>query len=147
MAHASTGPPGAAVPRGPAAATAAAAEPVATERWRVVKTLQPLQPGTLKLLERYGEALVCVRYREDHERTTRLTTIELIVDRRAARSTRLDRQWVELRIEWRESTLRQRAKALGAVLDTQTALWRMPYRAARILGLTHRIIDPTSPHQ
>ena len=117
-------------------------ESAASSRWRVAKTLQPLQPGTLKLLARYGESLVCVRYREDPERSTRLTTVELVIETRATRGRGRDKQWVELKIEWRESTLRQRAKALGAVLDPETALWRMPYRAARILGLTDRILEP-----
>ncbi len=110
------------------------------EPLRVVKTLRPLQPGTLKLVERYGQALVCVRQREDAARTTRYLTVELIIDTGPARGRTKDRQWVDVRIEWRESTLRARAKSLGAKLDPVTALWQMPYRAARILGLIDRIL-------
>ena len=108
-------------------------------RLRVVKTLRPLQSGTLKLVQRYGEALICVRYRESHDRTTRYTTIELVVETGPAKSRGRDSEMVDIRIEWRETTLRARAKALGAKLDKHTALWRMPYRAARILGLTDRV--------
>jgi hypothetical protein len=105
----------------------------------VVKTLRPLQPGTLKLLRRYGDALVCVRYREDATRTTRYTTVELVVESRPASRKARDGEAVEVRIEWRETTLRARAKSLGAELDPQTAMWKMTYRVARILGLTDRL--------
>src|SRR6185369_2650549 len=51
------------------------------EQTRVVKKLSVTQPGALKLAQRYGEALVCVRYRHDAERRYRYTTIELVVER------------------------------------------------------------------
>jgi hypothetical protein len=110
------------------------------EPLRVIKTLRPLQPGTLKHMQRFGEALLCVRYRESKDRSMRHTTVELIVETNPTRSRGHDKQMVEVRIEWREATLRARAKALGAQLDKQTALWHMPFRAARILGLIDRIV-------
>ncbi len=106
----------------------------------MVKTLRPLQPGTLKLVERYGEGLICVRHREDADRMTRYVTVEIVIEAGPKRGRARDRGLVDVRIEWRETTLRARAKALGAVLDPGTALWRMPYRAARILGLIDRIL-------
>ena len=112
---------------------------------RVVKTLRPLQPGTLKLLQRFGSGLVCVRHREDTQRQTRYTTVEIVIDSAPRKNRQRDGQWVEVRIEWRESTLRARAKSLGARLDPQTALWRMPHRAARILGLIDRIPQTDHP--
>lgn len=42
--------------------------------------LKPGQRGTKKLLNQYGEQLVCVRYRYDAERKKRFKTVELIVD-------------------------------------------------------------------
>ncbi len=41
--------------------------------------LKPGQNGTKKLLARFGERLVCVRYRYDAARSLRFTTVELIV--------------------------------------------------------------------
>jgi hypothetical protein len=41
--------------------------------------LKPGQNGTKKLLARFGERLVCVRYRYDEARRQRFTTVELIV--------------------------------------------------------------------
>jgi len=47
-----------------------------------IKRLRPGAPGTKRLLEQYGDALVCVRYRLDTRLNRRLTTVELIVDDR-----------------------------------------------------------------
>ena len=43
-------------------------------------TLRPGVPGTKKLLARYGERLVCVRYLYDEARGRRLKTVELVID-------------------------------------------------------------------
>jgi len=43
-------------------------------------SLAPGQNGTKKLLARYGERLVCVRYRYDRARKVRHKTVELIVE-------------------------------------------------------------------
>jgi hypothetical protein len=47
---------------------------------RVVKKLSPAQPGAIKLGRRYGDALLCVRYRHDNNNQYRYTTVELIVE-------------------------------------------------------------------
>lgn len=59
---------------------------------RVTKTLWPQQPGTLKLLQRYGPALLCVRYRHDASHQRRYTTVEIVVDE-AALPPRARRRW------------------------------------------------------
>src|SRR5258708_12037277 len=41
-------------------------------------TLKPGQNGTKKLMEKYGDKLLAVRYRYDAEGRTRLKTVELI---------------------------------------------------------------------
>jgi len=46
----------------------------------VKATLKPGMNGTKKYLQKYGDQLVCVRYRYDKQRNRRQTTIELIVD-------------------------------------------------------------------
>jgi hypothetical protein len=47
---------------------------------RARKKLKPGQDGTKSLLDKYGERLICVRYRYDEERGLRHKTVELIVD-------------------------------------------------------------------
>jgi hypothetical protein len=43
-------------------------------------TVRPGQRGTKKLVRRFGERLICVRYRYDASQRKRFTTVELIVD-------------------------------------------------------------------
>ena len=42
--------------------------------------LKPGQRGTKPLVERYGDALLYVRYRYDPERGVRLKTVEIVVE-------------------------------------------------------------------
>ena len=41
-------------------------------------TLKPGQEGTKRLVKKYGEALVCIRFRYDEKTGKRLKTVELI---------------------------------------------------------------------
>jgi hypothetical protein len=47
------------------------------EAGRVIKRLQP---GSYRWLKRYGDRLVCVRYRGNPKRRVRSTTVEIIVE-------------------------------------------------------------------
>ena len=49
------------------------------EKTNVVKKLAPDQNGAKKLARRFGDALVCVRYRYDADTGIRYTTVELLV--------------------------------------------------------------------
>ena len=104
---------------------------------QVIKTLTPPQAGTVKLLRRYGNALVCVRYREDPARARRLTTVELVVEEwpqlRRADPT------VRVRLAYGEDSLRRRALAFGAQWDPADRVWTMPRSVARLLKLTRRL--------
>jgi hypothetical protein len=44
------------------------------------KHLKPGENGTLRLVERFGDALLCIRYRYDAIRDVRIKTAEIIVD-------------------------------------------------------------------
>jgi hypothetical protein len=113
--------------------------PQRPEVTRVTRSLRPGQAGTLKLGRRYGDALICVRYREDALGATRYTTVELVVDEAPVQRRLSGRTIVHVRIEVGELTLRTQAKAMGAKWDARGQLWRMSLRAARALGLTSRI--------
>ncbi len=47
---------------------------------RIRLSLKPGQKGTKRLQDRYGDRLVCVRYRYDEESGKRFKTVELIVE-------------------------------------------------------------------
>jgi hypothetical protein len=106
---------------------------------RVTKTLEPNQPGAVRLTQQYGDALLCVRYRQDPMGLTRYTTVELIVDRVpvATKSMRV----VGVRIGLGEEAVRIRARNAGARWDRDARLWRMPLSIACALGLTERVVE------
>ena len=110
-------------------------------------TLRPGQNGTKKLLERYGERLVRVRYLYDPQAGRRLKTVELIVESIAWRprhSRRRDDEIVAVRIAYQETDLRERAKRLGAVWRPAQKLWEITWRDAKRLGIGNRVMPQDS---
>lgn len=106
----------------------------------VVKRLSAAQPGALKLARRFGEALVCVRYRHDPEGRYRYTTVELVVDEAPVeRRADLDAT-VMVHLEFNDTERRQLALAHGARWNARQRLWSMPRRTAKKLGLLARIV-------
>jgi hypothetical protein len=106
---------------------------------RVVKTLWPKQAGTIRLTRRFGDALVCVRYRHDATGLHRFTTVEVIVDEAPVSGLRVDRRIYGVHIGLHESELRARAIGQGARWDNHSKLWRMRGKAIKFLGLRERI--------
>ena len=125
----------------------------------VLAVRRPGQRGTQKLVDLYGERLVCVRYRYDAASGTRYKTVELVVDQAAwvpppphphalKPAIRVDRiddpeppppQPVGVKVFFRENELRERVKAAGGQWSKAERLWRLPYRTAVSLGLEHRV--------
>jgi hypothetical protein len=68
--------------------------------------LKPGQKGTKALVEKYGDSLVCVRYRYDEKSRTRLKTVELIVEKKELPATlqqkATDDELVPVRISYRK---------------------------------------------
>lgn len=115
--------------------TAAEAEELASSN--VIKKLPPGAGGTRRLQQRYGRELVCVRYRESADGTTRFTTVELIVERRP-----LTPAEDLVRVEFGETALRDRVKAAGGRWDPKLKLWRLPHAATKALRLQSRVMKP-----
>ena len=109
--------------------------------------LEPGQKGTKRLLEWYGDRLVCVRYRYDPTRRRRFKTVELIVAERdwqpRGRRAAPD-QIVSLRISFDETDLRRRVKQAGGRWNPDHRAWQLPHDRAVVLGLTRRIIETAS---
>lgn len=90
-------------------------------------TLRPGQPGTRKLVERYGERLLRVRYLYDSASGRRLKTVELVVESvpwtpRHRRPRRRDDDIVYVRIAYEETELRARQAAWGDLAAVAEAL-------------------------
>lgn len=92
--------------------------------------LKPGQKGTRRLVERFGDSLLCVRYRYDEVRGVRLKTAEIIVEERPGRAApRLrDTDTVLIQVPYTKQTLRERLKAVGARWEK---LWRVRYGLIR----------------
>jgi hypothetical protein len=106
----------------------------------VTKRLLPHKPGAKKLTQRYGDALVCVRYRHDVEAGRRYTTVELVVEegpipvgRKPAAAVPTTPAAVHLRIPFNDLALRQAVQRHGGVWDPKLRVWRLSPTAARAL--------------
>lgn len=92
--------------------------------------LKPGQSGTKKLVEKYGDALLCVRFKYDAESRQRLKTVELVVEKtewtpsppRYAVDT-----LVSLRIDAFDMPSRSQAKVAGGRWDPEKKLWFVKY--------------------
>ncbi len=110
---------------------------------KINRTLVPGQPGTKKLVEKYGEDLVCVRYRYDLKNKQKLTTVEIIIDRQKwtkHQSRTPPNKIINLRIDYGEPGLAQQVRSLGGMWDSQKKTWKLPFKYVQTLRLEDRII-------
>lgn len=118
---------------------------------RTRATMRPGDPGTKKLLAKYGSRLVCVRYRDDAERKTRCKTVELIVEEQPWPPTDPGPKYapddiVHVFIRFDEETLRAAVRNRNGEFDRPTKTWRLRYADALALRLLERIVVPgTAP--
>jgi hypothetical protein len=115
----------------------------------VIKKLSAGAPGTKRYVRKYGEQLVCVRYRRDKQRQRRLTTVEIVVDE--SPTLRVGRvvddataphpnSLVRLRVAYDEENIRRKVKEAGGRWLPDKKLWELPYRKVLPLQLRHRIV-------
>lgn len=106
----------------------------------------PPQNGTKKFSARYGNRLVCVRYRYNTDQQRKITTIEVVVD---------ERPWtpdphrmppntcLSLRVGYDEIDVRNTVKAARGKWDARQKVWKLAYKQVVDLGLLDRIVDET----
>lgn len=94
---------------------------------------------------RYGERLVCVRYRYDEGNGRRLKTVKLIVAATPWRPAprRRDEEIVAVPIAYAEAELRERARRLGAIWRPAQRLCEMTWLDAKRLGVAARVRPDT----
>ena len=114
---------------------------------------RPGEKGTQGLVKKYGERLICIRYRYDAARGKRFKTVEPIVaeegwrppephpqaEPRQTAPKRFYTQRVGVRIAYHETDLRKKIKAAGGMWDPSERLWFVPEEHARHLGLVQRV--------
>lgn len=106
--------------------------------------LKPGQKGTKKLVQEYGDNLVCVRYRYDEKSQKRFKTIELIIEEipwnpKEAQKVGKMNEITEVSIGYNERELRNLVKKAGGVWNNQKKAWELEYRKIIELNLEDRI--------
>jgi hypothetical protein len=105
-------------------------------------TLQPSQRGAKKLLAKYGDRLICVRYRYDAQHKRRLKTVELIVEEypwSPETKQQNDERKVHLRVAASEVEARRQVKGAGGVWNPQLGVWEISYARVVALKMENRI--------
>lgn len=106
--------------------------------------LKPGQAGTKKLLMKYGDQLVCVRYRYDERRKKRYKTVEVIVDEvewkpKVKAKTLTAGTVVGVKVGVEEVELRKRVRQAGGRWNGERRLWELRYDRVLEMGLAGRI--------
>lgn len=98
-------------------------------RQKTCKKIFPGQPGTKKLLEKFGEELFCVRYRYDAQQRKRFKTVELIIeeDKWETNSRQIPaNKIVKIHIGYQENYFRRLVKAAGGIWNPPEKVWELP---------------------
>jgi hypothetical protein len=113
-------------------------------KMKIRRVLQPGQPGTKKLAKRYGDNLICVRYRYDDQKMTMFKTIEIVVDQKPWEIDNKkipENKIISIRVSIDEIELRQKIKACGGKWIPQRKVWQLSYEKVKRLDMTDRIVD------
>ncbi len=109
--------------------------------------LKPGQRGTKHLVEKYGAALLYVRYRYDEERGVRLKTVEIVVEEKPwrPRSRFREEDLVQVMVGYSEQDLRAKLKTAGGRWNAEDKVWLVRYGSIRGTELECRILDDSRP--
>lgn len=103
--------------------------------------LKPGQKGTVRLQEKYGDALLCVRYRFDENRQVKVKTVELIVDEKPLVKPRFrDEEMVPVSVAFDEVELRQQLRRMRGRWGGEMKMWYVRYGLIRGTELESRIM-------
>ena len=119
-----------------------------------VRTVRkPGERGTQGLVEKYGDRLVCIRYRYDPKKQRPYKTVELIIAEETwtpAHEPRVEKYppaaeqrytpRVPVRIKYYEKELQRQIKAIGGTWEPAKKLWYAPEEYVRRIGLDKRIV-------
>ena len=94
--------------------------------------LKPGQRGTKQLVKKYGDALLCVRFKYDAQRGRRLKTVELLEEETEWSPRYKPATLVPLRIMGYDMLARKMAKEAGARWNPDKRLWYVEY--GKIVG-------------
>lgn len=117
---------------------------------KIRRKILPGTAGTKKLVEKYGDRLVCVRYRYDAENGKKYKTVELIEEESSWRADRRRipaNKIVHIRVAYGEVGLGRTLRSLGARWNRVKKVWEVAYKDVINLGLEERIIEETEDRE
>ncbi len=95
------------------------------------------------MVEKYGDDLVCVRYRYDSTKRVKYKTVEIIVEKRLwdtkALEIKRDRI-VGVKVGIEELEMRKKVKDAGGKWNQEQKVWEIKYKSAKELKITDRIV-------
>ena len=121
--------------------------PPAWKHTRVVKKIPPQGPGARKLSLRFGQALVCVRHREDAQGATRYITVELVVQQSPIQRRKPDQEVLFVRLDPGRPNVIKKVTAAGGSWNPELQAWRLTRKTARQLQLLSRALKPANGPQ
>jgi hypothetical protein len=92
--------------------------------------LKPGQKGTKRLMDQYGDSLICVRYRYDTAKKKQYKTAEIIIsesDWTPPPAKYPDGTLVPLKIGINEIALQNQVRSVGGRWDKEQQVWFVPY--------------------
>ncbi|MBU0710939.1 hypothetical protein KJ762_12655 [bacterium] len=108
------------------------------------KTVLPGQYGTKRLLEKYGDKLLAVRYKLDTQRKKKLKTVEIVIDEWEFEDQDKNQpppnKIMHLHIEYGEKELGLIVRNAGGFWNKEQKYWELAYGTVLQMGLEDRII-------
>jgi len=108
------------------------------------KKLAAGRPGTGKWQKKYGDALVCVRYKYDLQNRRKIKTVELVVETEPwdpDKSRKPANKIVAVKIAYGEVSLGRLIRSVGGQWNKQEKVWELPFREVINLGLQGRMVN------
>lgn len=109
--------------------------------------LKPGQRGTKRLVDQYGENLVCVRYRYDEQRKKRIKTVELAIEEVSWEpeiNHHAENPTVGVRVGPEEKDVQNELRKAGGVWNRRDRFWEIDLKSAEQMGMTDRIVSENS---
>lgn len=107
------------------------------------RKLYPGEPGTKRLVKKYGDKLICVRYRYDEINGKRYNTVELIEKESdwKFQSTKIPANKImHLKVSIKEKHVQILIRKAGGRWNYRKQYWELPYREVVSLGLENRVV-------
>jgi hypothetical protein len=108
---------------------------------RIRQTIKAGKRGTIKYVDKYGPDLLYVRYYYDWEKRKRITTVELVLDRKKWEPKKIPpKTKVKLKVGREEIGIQKKIKEKGGKWNWEKGVWEIEFGSVKELGLQSRMV-------